>query len=131
MTPSDPVLLLKELIASKEAEHAMQETIVREQLLVTYETLKPINLLKSTIAQAVQSPEIRSNVANAILGRAAGFAVKHLIQLGTRNPLVKISASIAEMIVAGQVTQNAEEIKTIGAMVLSKIFNHHGPTEVK
>ena len=131
MNQPDPLTLLKELIAMKEAEHAMLEDVVRKQLLVTYESLKPINLLKSTISQAVHSPEIRSNVANAILGRAAGFAVKHLIQLGTRNPLVKISASIAEMIVAGQVTQNAEEIKTIGAMVLSKIFNHHRPTEVK
>lgn len=124
MNKADPVQLLKELIAAKEIEHAAQEIIVRKQLLQTYESLKPLNLIKNTISQAVSSPEIRGNLGNAALGWLSGIAIRKLIQFGSQNPMVKLSATIIEMIVAGKVTQNADEIKALGAIVLKKIMNH-------
>ncbi len=124
MNKPDPVQLLKELIAAKEVEHAAQEIVVRKQLLQTYESLKPLNLIKNTLRNVVSSPELRGNLGNTAIGWLSGVAVKNLIQFGSSNPLVKISATIIQMIVAGKVTQNAEEIKSIGALVVKKILNH-------
>lgn len=129
MNKIDHVSLLKELIIVKEAEHIAQEIIVKEQLARTYESLKPINLIKNTISQAISSPKLGGKLGNIGMGWLSGFVVKQLIQLGSHNPLVKISATIVEMIVAGKVTQNADDIKAIGAIVLKKIMNHQQKTE--
>lgn len=129
MNYPDPVQALKALIVAKEAEHAIQETIVREQLLVTYNSLKPLNLIKSAIQQAVSSDELQGSAGNVVMGKLSGLLIKKLIQFGSSNPLVKMSSTIVEMVVAAKVTENAEDIKAIGAIVLKKIMNHKRETQ--
>ncbi len=124
MNKPDPVLLLKELIRTKELEQQLEEKIVREQFHRTYESLKPLNLIRNAVHQVVSSPELKGDLGNAALGIISGFIAKKAISFGSSNPLVKLGATIVQMIVAGKVTQNADDIKAIAAIVLNKIMNH-------
>jgi len=128
MKQPDPVLHLQELIRLKEAEQQSEEIILRATFHETYESLKPINLIKNTIRQAISSPGIKGNIGNAVLGLATGFIAKKLITLGSANPLVKAGATVIEMIVAAKVTANADDIKSIATIVLNKIMNHQRST---
>lgn len=127
MNKPDPVLLLKELIRTKEVEQQLEEKIVREQFQRTYESLKPLNLIKTTLRKIVSSPDLKGDLGSTAMGLVSGFIAKKAITFGSSNPLVKIGATIAQMIVAGKVTQNADEIKAIGAIILNKIMNHQRP----
>jgi hypothetical protein len=128
MNYSDPVLQLKELILLKEAEHQKEEIALRATFHETYESLKPINLIKSTLQKAVSSPELKGNLGNAALGLVTGFLAKKLITLGSSNPLVKLGATAVQMLVAKKVTANAEDIKSIASIVINKIINHQRPS---
>jgi hypothetical protein len=121
---TDPVAELKELIRQKEQEHDLEEAQLRATFHETYESLKPINLIKNTIRQAIASPELKGNLGNAALGLATGFVAKKLISLGSNNPIVKLGATAVEMLVASKVTAHADDIKAIASIVLNKFLNH-------
>lgn len=97
----DYVVHLKELIRLKEVEQRVKEAIVREQFQLTYESLKPLNLLRSAVTQVTSSPDLKGNLAKAALGIASGFIVKKVVEFSSKHPMLKLAGSILEIIVAG------------------------------
>jgi hypothetical protein len=47
---------LKDAIKLLEVEQEMKEQLLRDQLYLTYESLKPLNLLKNTLKEISSSP---------------------------------------------------------------------------
>lgn len=109
MDQTDYVAQLKELIRLKEVEQRVEEAIVREQFQLTYESLKPLNLLRNTILKATSSPDLKGNIVNAVLGIASGFIVKKVVELGSKNPLLKTVGTILEIVIAGIAAKKAKE----------------------
>lgn len=113
---------LKESILLLELKQAGDWILLKEQFHATYKSLKPINILKSTINEAISAPNLKSNVINAGIGITTGFVAKKIFMGGSHNPLRKLLGIALEMLVANKVAKNADGIKTIGSIILKKIL---------
>ncbi|MFM2019162.1 MAG: hypothetical protein RL007_2818 [Bacteroidota bacterium] len=129
MSQIDHVLMLKEMIRLKEAEHKAEEREVIQCFHETYESLKPINIIKNTVAQAFKAPELSGNLMNIAMGLASGFLTRKFVVGSSSNPFTKVAGAVLEMVVASKVTQNADEIKSIAAIIIRKIIQQFRQTE--
>lgn len=87
---------------------------LKEQFHTASQSLKPINLLKSTFEQVRQSPDFKSDIGKAAIGMFSGYLLKKLVFRSSVNPL-KILAGVAFQALATNVAaENSEKIKETG-----------------
>jgi len=79
-----------------------------EQFKLTYESLKPLNLIKSTLFEATSSPDIRNNVVNNLVGLVTGYASKKLLFGSTNNPIKKIAGTVLQFVITNFVGKRKE-----------------------
>ncbi len=113
---------LKMAIQQLELQQATELILLKEEYARTKESLKPSNLLKSTLKDVVGSPGIKMDVFNAAIGLTTGILAKKLVIGKTINPLKKILGVIVEMFVANKVSKNADEIKSTGSSIFNTLF---------
>lgn len=105
---------LKNAIELLEFEQTYKWQIVKEQLLVIQEGLKPLNLIKSTISEATSSPYLIGNILGAAVGLASGYASRKLIIGRSANVLRKLIGTALQFGVTNVVARHADSIKTFG-----------------
>jgi len=120
---------LKQLILVKETEHFVEGKLLKEHFHRTYESLKPINIIKNTFKEIISAPDLKTNLVDAAIGFTTGFVAKKIFTGRSHNPLTKLVGNILEMVIAGKVAKNADEIKLIGSIILKKIINQHVDSE--
>jgi hypothetical protein len=81
---------LKEEIQALEIKQAEEGKLVRDQLLITYENLKPINILKSIVQDFYSSDNYTQDFIEIVAGMTSGFVTKKLIIGRSKNPLLKL-----------------------------------------
>ena len=81
---------LKSRIQELEQRQAAEWPLLKEEFLKTYESFKLINILKSTFKQAVDSPDIKSNIINSAIGLTSGIVAKKLIKAKPRLEILLI-----------------------------------------
>ncbi len=117
-----PVELLGAQIREKETERETHRQELKAQFQVTYESLKPINLIKTTLQQAISSPEIGSNLINTGIGLAAGFVAKKLVTGGSANPITRMLGIVLETVVARKTEANADSIRSAGGHFIKQLI---------
>jgi hypothetical protein len=131
MEKPDAQSLLKELILLREAEKIIEGKLLKEHLHRTYESLRPINILKSSVKGIFSAPDLTTNLVNSAIGLTTGFAAKKVFAGKSANPLTKMAGFILEIVVAGAVTKNPEVIKSVGGYILKSIFRKKEPDPEK
>jgi hypothetical protein len=97
--------------------------LLKKQFREVAECLKPINIIKNTIKDAVTSSEIQGNLIGSAIGIGTGFLAKKLI-IGSSGGLIKrLIGTIVQKIVARKVSNNVGGVKSAGASILQKIFS--------
>jgi hypothetical protein len=118
-TKSSTTWLKKEIQLLKE-EHALKGKSLIKQFHLTYESLKPVNLLKSTINDVSTSPYLMDNIIGTSVGIATGYLSKKIIVAGSDSKFRKLLGSILQFGVTNLVAKNPEAIKSFGQF----IFHH-------
>ena len=121
---------LKVAIKRLEQQSELQKEIVVEQFHKTYESLKPINLLKSSLNKVVRAPGVVENIINATLGLGAGVFSKKLLIGKSTGILKKLLGAAVEFGVAGLISKNSGSLKSGGINLLSKIFKSNKAAHV-
>jgi hypothetical protein len=112
---------LKETIHTLEARQSAEWVLLKYDALSAYESLKLINIIKSTLKQTLAAPELKANITDTAIGLTTGFLAKKAMVGKTANPFKKVLGLILEMTVANKVANNAGAIKTIGGILLNKL----------
>ena len=120
---------LKNAIQQLEQKQTDEWLLLKEEFHTTYEKLKLINIIKSTFKEAVTVPDLKTNVINAAIGLTSGIVAKKVLIGKTINPLKKLLGIIVEVAVAGKVAKNTNNIRSIGNMIMKKIFNQRNEPE--
>jgi hypothetical protein len=120
---------LKNAIKQLEYEQASEWILLKKQFFISYESMKPINVIKSTFKEMVLAPDLKTNIINTAIGVTTGFLTKKILIGKTHNHLTKLLGIIVEMVVANKITKNAGEIKAIGSIILKKIINQSNDLE--
>lgn len=112
---------LKNAIQILEFEQAYKEQLLKEQFYLTYESLKPVNILKSTIHEVATSPYLIDNILGATVGLATGYISRKIAVGGSGNLIRKLFGSILQFGVTNVVAQHTDTIKSIGQFVYQYI----------
>ncbi|MES2240046.1 MAG: hypothetical protein V4497_07275 [Bacteroidota bacterium] len=79
---------LDKAIARLELERDLKFEELKDQLAITYESVKPINLLKETLEDFKHSPDIKSNFLQSVVSIAGGYLSKKMV-MGKSNSIFK------------------------------------------
>lgn len=110
---------LSAAILQLEQKQAIEWDLLKEQLIVTKESLQPFNILKNSFNNAISSPPLNNSIAGTLLGLTAGIVSKALIIGASHNPIKKIFGALLQLKVSNAVSGNAETISSMGAKLLS------------
>jgi len=131
MEKQNAVDSLRESIRLLEIRQAEEGKILKEHLRLTYDSLKPVNLLKSTIRDISGSIEIRSGLLETIISILSGYFTQKMIVRPGSNVLTRILGTLMQFGVAGFVAKNAESIRAYLNRLFDKInlFIENKPTD--
>ena len=128
MKKSMESLALTESISLLQAKQAQELILLRDQFHHTYESLKPINLIRHTLKEASSSIEIKEGILNSAIGLTTGYFTKAILIGSSTNPVRKVLGTLLQFAVASVVSRNSEGIKSIGKVIIDKMFKN--PVEV-
>lgn len=113
---------LKASIQVLEIRQAEEGKLLKEQFKITYESLKPANLIKNTLRDLTSDPSLKGDLMNTTLGLAAGYLTKKIAVGATNNPLKQIFGTLLQMGISSIVSKNADGIKSGTMQLINNIF---------
>jgi hypothetical protein len=114
---------LKIAIFQLEVRQAEEGILLKEQFLVAYESIKPMNLIKSVFVEAAESQDLQDNLINATVGMTVGYLSKILFQSVTNSPVKKILGTVLMFGIKNVIAQNPETVKSLGKGFFNLIRN--------
>ena len=129
MTKPTPKELLHESIRQLEIRQAEEGEQLKAQLRATYESMKFVNLVKSSLKDLTDSVEIKNNLFETIVSIVTGYLTKKLMISSSSNPFKKILGVLIQLGVTNLVAKNAETIRTYITELIDK-FLHPAVEEV-
>ena len=105
---------LRVAILQLESKRVEEEKILKEHFRLAFDSIKPINLIKSTFNEAVSSPELKDSIVNTLVGMTAGYLSKILFERVTKSPFEKLMGTVLMFSIKNIVSKNPETIKTLG-----------------
>lgn len=113
---------LKYAILLLEIRQAEQGKLLKEQFHLAYESVKPLNLIKSTLKEVVGSGDLKDDVINTSVGITAGYISKAVFEGVTSGPLKKILGTVLMFGIKTAVAKNPIAVKSIGQFIFRKIL---------
>ena len=117
---------LREAIVQLESKWADDGQKVKEQFFYTIESIKPINLIKSTFKDAVASPDLKDKILTTSVGLTAGFLTKLLFQGITKSPVKRLIGTTLMFGITKLVARNPETVRSLGKGLLNMIRSKSG-----
>lgn len=114
---------LRNAIQLLEAEQAVRQQLLKEQFSVTYESLKPVNILRRTIKDITTSPDLIDDLLGTSLGYASGFVTKKLFVRSSDSLVKRLFGSLLQMGVSKLVSSNSEAIKSFIQLIFKYLLS--------
>ena len=108
-------------IEQLEKKNLEEKEILRLQFNDVVESMKPINLLKSTVKDIADTPHIASTAIGTSLAIGAGALSKKLIVGSSSNIIKNILGRVVEFAVAKGISSNSMLIADKGIELLKKL----------
>ena len=112
---------LRKAISQLEIKQKEEGQILKEQCKITYESLKPVNLIKNTLKNLV-TPDLKEDLLSSTLSLAAGYISKKSIIGSSNNPLKQLLGTVLQMGVTSLVSKNTDSIKSMVTNIISSFL---------
>ncbi len=112
---------LKNAILDLERAQSEEESNLKEQFSLAYESVKPVNLIKSTFKEAAASKEIKQGILSISLGLAAAYFTRKLMEKGTNSSAKQFAGTVLMFGVTNYLARNPEVITNLGAKLINKL----------
>ncbi|HEY5509759.1 MAG TPA: hypothetical protein VIK10_01905 [Prolixibacteraceae bacterium] len=109
--------VLKDTIQLLETEQKIEGRLLKEQFYLTYESLKPVNLLRSSIRDVVSPPYLIDNIVGTAVGLATGYLSKKIVIGTSGNIIRKFFGLLMQLGVTNTIAQHPDSIKSIGQFI--------------
>ncbi|MCE5345053.1 MAG: hypothetical protein LLG13_02030 [Bacteroidales bacterium] len=114
---------LKNAIQLLEAEQAAKGKLLKEQLYLTYESLKPINLLRSALKDISASPYLINDITGTAMSLASGIISKKIIAGKSGNLLRKLLGSVLQLGVTNFMERHSDIIRSFIQVIFRHVFS--------
>ena len=125
------VTALKDAIGQLEEKQTVSKQVLKTQLQLTVESLRPINLLRSTINEAFSSPNFVDSMLGAAVGQTAGYVSKKMVVGSTRNPIIRLFGSVLQTGIAALLTTYGDTIKETAIIIFKSFFKKKAEQDLK
>jgi hypothetical protein len=109
---------LKDAILLLHLEQAEKGQLLKEQLMATYESFRPVNLLKSALHDISSSPFLLENLLSISMGITSGFLTNKIFVGKSGNLVRKVLGSLLQFSVTNAVASSQASIRSIGSIIL-------------
>ncbi len=113
---------LKIAIQILETEQDIKAQLIKEQIILAHDSIKPINLLKSTVNDFITSPYLIDNILGGAVGLATGYLSKKIVIGASGNLFRKLLGVVMQFGVTNAVAQHPEGIRSIGQYIFKHIL---------
>ena len=103
---------LKEIIALLKYRQTQELRILKEQFEVTYDSLKPLNIIKRVFSDMTTSPDIKGNVLSNVIGLASGYITKKVIVRSSHNPFKRLLGNVLQFAITNLVAKRTDPVKS-------------------
>lgn len=124
MKKYNKTVALDELILLLQEKQAIELKLLKDQFHITYESLRPVNLIKNTIHEVTTSEEIKEDLLKNAIGLATGYLSKKVVVGESDNPFRKLLGLFLQFAVATFVSKHAESIKAAGDNILRFVSDY-------
>lgn len=114
---------LRKSILLLEIKQANEAALLKEELKTTYESLKPVNLIKNALCEITSAPDFHGNILNASMSIAAGYLSKKIAIGSTHNPIKQLLGSILQMGVTKLVSKNTDGIRSGAGHLINNVLS--------
>jgi hypothetical protein len=109
---------LRNAIQILEAEQAIKGRLLKEQFDLTYESLKPVNIIKRTIKDIASTPYLVNNLIGTLLGLVSGSLSNRVFVGSSGNIFRKLFGTLLQYGVTNAVSKNPDVIKSLGQYIV-------------
>lgn len=110
---------LEDAIKLLKFKKAEDEILLKELFYMTYESVKPINMIKNLFKEPVASQDMTDNLLTTSIGFGAGYLSKLLFQGVMRVPFKNFIANALMVGVDNLVTKNPGIVSTLSSLFLN------------
>lgn len=121
MPKISPADALKESIRLLEIQQAEEREIVKQQLKITYESLKLSNLIRSSLKELTGSTELKGNLFDSLTALLTGFLTRKIMVSSGSNIFTRILGLVMQFGVSTLVARNAETIRDFLSGLIDKL----------
>jgi hypothetical protein len=114
---------LKDAILLLEERQVVQGLVLKEQFFTVVESIKPVNILKSTFTQVTSSPDLLGGMLSTTVGLAAGYLSNKTLVGSSANLFKKLLGTVLQFGITTMIVKNPEAVKSLGQILLHRIFN--------
>ena len=114
---------LKDAIKLLEDRQSIQGAVLKEQFFEVIESVRPVNLIKSTFSQLRSSPDLLGGMLSTTVGLAAGYLSNKTLVGSSANLFKKLLGTVLQFGITTMIVKNPEAVKTLGQNLLHRIFN--------
>lgn len=113
---------LKNAIELLEVEQSVNGQHLKDQFLITLDSLRPVKLIENALKDIVSSPYLMNNLLDTTIGMATGYLSKKIVVGTSDNVFRKLFGSFLERGVTNFIARNPEAIKLFGHFIFQQIF---------
>lgn len=87
---------LDEAIARLQMERDLKFDALKDQMAITFQSMKPIHILNGALADIKEFPEVKSNIVQLVVSLAGGYLSKKLLFGNSKSTFKKILGSLIQ-----------------------------------
>lgn len=130
MAKQNAVNSLKESIRLLEIRQAKEGKILKEQFRITYESLKPVNLIKSSLKDLVGSFEIKTSILETLGSVVSNYFTQKFIVNSKSNVFMKTLGVLMQFGITNVISKNSEDIRIFFSNLIERFINPSEKEEI-
>jgi len=122
------VKILRAAIVNLENQQSEQGLRLKEQFTITYESLKPFNVLRKALIDVFTPVELKQGLIETAAGLLSGYLSRILVVRNSKNPVLRLAGVFVQYGVTNVITKNSDAIMKVASGFIRKL-THHSPTD--
>jgi hypothetical protein len=110
---------LKEVIKLLEDEQEVKGRLLKEQIYLMYESLKPVNLLRNTLKELFSSKYLIKNISGTILGATGRLLLNKFFNGTASNRFKKLTGAVIQFGISNLINKYPDQIRSFGQGILN------------
>lgn len=114
---------LKKSISLLERRQMEEGILLKDQFKVTFDSLKPVNILRRMIGDIAAPSDLKDNLIQTVTGLISGYVSRKMLVRSSKNPLLRLAGIYVQYEVTNFVSKNSDTIKALGLYYINKLTN--------